>query len=84
MIGLVAPAAAAAPSPPARLAAAALRGYKRFVSPLLPPACRFTPTCSEYAREAILKHGLGRGTALAVRRLLHCHPFHPGGHDPVP
>jgi putative membrane protein insertion efficiency factor len=66
------------------VAAAALGFYKRALSPLLPPACRFTPTCSEYAREAVLRHGLGRGLALAARRLARCHPFHAGGHDPVP
>jgi uncharacterized protein len=58
--------------------------YKRFVSPLLPPACRFTPTCSVYAREAISRHGARRGALLAARRLVRCHPFHPGGDDPVP
>ena len=68
----------------ARAAAAVFAFYKRFVSPLLPPACRFTPTCSEYAREAVLRHGLRRGLALAARRLTRCHPFHAGGHDPVP
>ena len=55
--------------------------YKRRVSPLLPPACRFTPTCSEYARLALLKHGLVRGSARAAWRLLRCQPFHPGGVD---
>jgi putative membrane protein insertion efficiency factor len=55
--------------------------YKRRVSPLLPRSCRFTPTCSEYARLAIAKHGAGRGGALALSRLLRCHPFHPGGVD---
>ena len=55
--------------------------YKRLVSPLLPPSCRFTPTCSEYARLAIVKHGAGRGGALALGRILRCHPFHPGGVD---
>jgi putative membrane protein insertion efficiency factor len=72
------------PTAGARAAAAALAAYKRFVSPLLPPACRFTPTCSDYAREAVLRHGLSRGLALAARRLVRCHPFHAGGHDPVP
>lgn len=62
---------------------AALRFYKRAVSPLLPPACRYTPTCSEYAMEAVAKHGALRGSALAARRVLSCHPFARGGYDPV-
>lgn len=57
--------------------------YRRWMSPLLPPACRFEPTCSEYAGEAIRRHGLLRGFAQAAWRLLRCHPFHPGGYDPV-
>lgn len=61
-----------------------LRGYKRWLSPFLPSACRFHPTCSVYAREAVEKHGACRGLWLALRRLLRCHPFHPGGFDPVP
>lgn len=64
-----------------RLLVALLEGYKRWVSPLLPPACRFVPTCSEYARLAVLEHGPARGAALALWRLLRCHPFHPGGVD---
>ena len=60
-----------------------LRGYQVLVSPLLPPACRFTPTCSQYAIEAVRQHGALRGFYLAARRLLKCHPFHPGGYDPV-
>ena len=67
-----------------RAAVAVLGFYKRFLSPLLPRACRFEPTCSVYAREAIERHGLARGLRLAGRRLLRCHPFHPGGLDPVP
>jgi hypothetical protein len=61
-----------------------LRLYKRFVSPLLPPACRFEPSCSVYAMNAVAKHGAVKGVYLAVKRLLRCHPFHPGGYDPVP
>jgi len=57
--------------------------YRLFISPLLPPACRFTPTCSEYAIDAIRKYGAARGAYLALRRLLRCHPFHQGGYDPV-
>jgi hypothetical protein len=68
----------------ARAAAAVLRFYKVALSPLLPRACRYEPTCSVYAREAIERYGLPRGAALAVRRLLRCHPFRPGGFDPVP
>ena len=60
------------------------RAYKRLVSPLLPPACRFYPTCSEYAAQAIAKHGLARGGILAAKRLIKCNPLHPGGVDPVP
>lgn len=67
-----------------RCAVAVLDFYKRFLSPLLPRACRFEPTCSVYAREAVARHGLGRGAWLAVRRILRCNPFHRGGLDPVP
>jgi hypothetical protein len=64
-----------------RAAVRLLELYKRRISPLFPPACRFTPTCSEYARLALLKHGFARGSALAAGRLLRCQPFHPGGVD---
>ncbi|HHK60150.1 MAG TPA: membrane protein insertion efficiency factor YidD [Desulfobacterales bacterium] len=60
-----------------------IRVYQVVISPLFPPHCRFTPTCSQYAREAVARYGAGRGLLLAGRRLLKCHPFHPGGHDPV-
>jgi putative membrane protein insertion efficiency factor len=62
----------------------AIRLYQRFISPLLPPSCRFHPTCSEYTRQAIVRHGVIKGIALGVVRLSKCHPFHPGGFDPVP
>jgi len=68
---------------PRAAAAALLRGYKRFVSPLLPAACRFEPSCSEYCREAIEKYGLLKGSLMGLKRLARCHPFHPGGFDPV-
>lgn len=58
--------------------------YKKFISPLFPPACRYYPTCSAYAREAILVHGVFKGFVLAFLRILRCNPFFPGGHDPVP
>jgi hypothetical protein len=60
-----------------------LRIYKALISPLLPPSCRFTPTCSEYAMEAIKIYGALRGSYMGLRRLLRCHPFHSGGYDPV-
>ncbi|MDR0816380.1 MAG: membrane protein insertion efficiency factor YidD [Desulfovibrio sp.] len=61
-----------------------IRVYQRFISPVLPPACRFYPTCSAYAAEAILRHGVLRGGLLALRRLARCHPFGDFGCDPVP
>jgi putative membrane protein insertion efficiency factor len=63
---------------------ALLRFYKRFISPILPPMCRFDPTCSVYAAQAVEKHGVMRGFWLAVRRVSRCHAFNPGGWDPVP
>ena len=68
----------------ARLAVAAVRGYQLVLRPLLPPACRFEPSCSEYARQALAEHGLARGIWLAVKRIVRCHPFHAGGYDPPP
>jgi len=67
-----------------RVLVGALRLYKLLVSPLFPPSCRFYPTCSQYAAEAIAKHGAVRGVSLAVKRLARCHPGHPGGIDLVP
>ena len=58
--------------------------YRKLLSPLLPPACRFHPSCSCYAQQAVRKHGPFKGSALAVQRLLRCHPLHEGGIDPVP
>jgi len=71
-------------SPAARLLLVLLAGYRRFVSPLLGQRCRFYPSCSAYAVEAVQLHGAARGSWLAVRRLARCHPFHPGGLDFVP
>ena len=69
---------------PARLLIGLISVYRRFISPMLGPRCRFYPSCSAYALEAIRVHGAGRGSWLAVRRLSRCHPFHQGGLDPVP
>ncbi len=71
-------------SPVARLLVAAIKGYKRFLSPLLPPACRFEPTCSVYAAEAVSAWGARRGTWLAVKRICRCRPGGGSGFDPVP
>jgi uncharacterized protein len=69
---------------PQRLLLLLIRGYRRLLSPLLPPSCRFHPSCSRYALEAIHRHGALKGSWLAVRRLARCHPFNAGGFDPVP
>lgn len=71
-------------SPLASLATAGIKAYQRLISPLLPPSCRFTPTCSNYALQAIERYGIGRGGWLALRRIGRCHPWNPGGYDPVP
>ena len=67
-----------------RLMLRGLRCYQRWISPALGPRCRFAPSCSHYAAEALVAHGPARGSWLAVRRILRCHPWNPGGHDPVP
>jgi putative membrane protein insertion efficiency factor len=69
---------------PRRSLMAAVRAYQLMLSPLLPPSCRFTPSCSAYAHEALTRHGALRGSWLAARRLARCHPWNPGGYDPVP
>jgi hypothetical protein len=63
---------------------ALVRGYQKFISPGLPPSCRFAPSCSQYTLEALQRHGALRGGWLGARRLVRCHPWHPGGYDPVP
>ena len=69
---------------PKRIMLGMIRFYRRFISPMFPPCCRFTPTCSAYALEAIQKYGALKGGYLSVRRVLRCNPFHKGGYDPVP
>ncbi|TFG63351.1 MAG: membrane protein insertion efficiency factor YidD [Spirochaetales bacterium] len=58
--------------------------YRKLISPILPSSCRYTPTCSEYAMTAVKKYGALKGLALSLKRIARCHPFHPGGYDPVP
>ncbi|MGB3442869.1 MAG: membrane protein insertion efficiency factor YidD [Actinophytocola sp.] len=72
------------PGPVARVLLVPVNFYRRWISPVLPPSCRFEPSCSAYAVEALSTHGALRGSWLAVRRLLRCGPWHPGGYDPVP
>jgi hypothetical protein len=69
---------------PARLVLLLIRGYQRWISPALGPRCRFAPSCSHYAADAVHAHGVLRGSWLAVRRIGRCHPWNPGGYDPVP
>jgi uncharacterized protein len=76
--------AGAAPGLAARLLLLLVEGYRLTLSPLLGGQCRYTPSCSLYAQEALIRHGALAGTRLAVMRLLRCHPFRPGGFDPVP
>jgi putative membrane protein insertion efficiency factor len=67
-----------------RLALALIRFYKRFISPALPPSCRFEPTCSVYTYQAIEKYGVIKGGIMGAKRIARCHPLNPGGYDPVP
>lgn len=67
-----------------QLIVALIRGYQRYLSPLMGPSCRFHPTCSHYTLEAVERYGALRGGWMGFRRILRCHPFHPGGYDPVP
>jgi hypothetical protein len=67
-----------------KLLLALLQGYRLLISPLFPRTCRFFPTCSEYARQALRRYGVRQGLKLTGKRLLKCHPFHPGGWDPLP
>jgi putative membrane protein insertion efficiency factor len=60
-----------------------IRGYQKFISPLFPPTCRFYPTCSVYCIQALEKYGVLKGSFLGIKRILKCHPFHPGGYDPL-
>jgi hypothetical protein len=66
-----------------KIAISLIRGYRK-VSSLLPPMCRYTPTCSRYTEEAISKYGVLKGSWMGMKRILRCHPLHPGGYDPVP
>lgn len=67
-----------------KLALGAIRFYQKRISPALPPSCRYTPTCSQYTYEAIELYGVVRGSWMGAKRIARCHPFHPGGYDPVP
>ena len=69
---------------PKVIALALIRFYKRFISPLFPPSCRYVPTCSEYAMIALQRYGFLKGSWLAIKRISRCHPWHSGGYDPVP
>jgi len=61
-----------------------IKVYRKIISPMLPPSCIYTPTCSEYAMEAVALHGPRKGTIMAIKRIMRCHPWHKGGYDPVP
>lgn len=67
-----------------QLLLAGIKFYRKYISPMTPPTCRFNPTCSQYGLEAIEQHGAIKGSYLTIVRILKCHPFHPGGYDPVP
>ncbi|MFA6120546.1 MAG: membrane protein insertion efficiency factor YidD [Sideroxydans sp.] len=67
-----------------RILLSMVRGYQRFISPMYPPSCRFTPSCSQYSYEAISRHGVVKGVWLSIKRVGRCHPWNPGGYDPIP
>ena len=69
---------------PLKIALAGVRFYRRAISPLFPPSCRYYPTCSEYALTALQRYGFLKGSFMAIKRILRCHPWHDGGFDPVP
>jgi len=72
------------PSLPAKAVVLLIRGYQKIISPWLGQRCRFSPTCSQYCIDALRQHGMVYGLWLGMKRIFKCHPFHPGGHDPVP
>lgn len=69
---------------PRRVALALVSFYRKYISPMFPPSCRYVPTCSEYAMIALQRYGFIRGSWMAIKRICRCHPWHPGGYDPVP
>ncbi|MEI3376940.1 MAG: membrane protein insertion efficiency factor YidD [Coriobacteriales bacterium] len=71
-------------SVPRRLAVSMVGFYRKYISPMFPPSCRYVPTCSEYAMIALQRYGFIKGSWMAIKRICRCHPWHPGGYDPVP
>lgn len=67
-----------------RIVVGLIRGYQKYISSMTRPSCRYIPTCSQYAIESVTKYGVSKGGWMAIRRILRCHPLHPGGYDPVP
>ncbi len=69
---------------PKRIALGMVGFYRKYISPMFPPSCRYVPTCSEYAMIALQRYGFIKGSWMAIKRICRCHPWHPGGYDPVP